>query len=257
VGLVDDFIKTKVWAPSSKTVAIVSSNDPFSLNISKSFQAAITKLGWKTTMFQQFSAPQADWTATLVNIRNKPPGIVFFSDYAAGDEAAFIKQFRQSPTPSLVYQLYAPSIPQYLQLAGNAADGVLWSTTVGILEKDSVADPFTAAFQRKFNASAGFSNAGQDHDAVRVWANAAAQAGDPYDFAKVNERVKATIYRGVCGTMNWPDDYQTVYSYPYYSKDPSLAMPLLTFQIQNGNQVLISPEPYARGSFQLPPWLKK
>ena len=30
----------------------------------------------------------------------------------------------------------------------------------------------------------------------------------------------------------------------------------LTFQIQNGKQVLISPEPYATGSFQLP-WLAR
>jgi branched-chain amino acid transport system substrate-binding protein len=39
--------------------------------------------------------------------------------------------------------------------------------------------------------------------------------------------------------------------------DPSLGMPHLTFQIQNGKQVLISPDPYAIGSFQLPSWLKK
>jgi branched-chain amino acid transport system substrate-binding protein len=32
-------------------------------------------------------------------------------------------------------------------------------------------------------------------------------------------------------------------------------MPHLTFQIQNGKQVLISPEPYATGKFQLPSWL--
>jgi len=94
VGLVDNLIKTKAWAPSSKTMAIVTSNDPYSLNISNAFQAGMQKLGWKSTMFQQFTIPQADWSAVLVNIRSRPPGIVFFSDYAAGDEAAFIKRFR-------------------------------------------------------------------------------------------------------------------------------------------------------------------
>lgn len=253
--LVEDLIKSKKWTPSSKTVAVVSSNDPYSLNIAKTFEAQMTKLGWKSTMFQQFTAPQADWSAVLVNIRNNPPGIVFFSDYAASDEAAFIKQFRQSPTKSLVYQQYAPSIPQYLQLAGSAADGVLWSTVVGILQNDPVADPFQAAFSKKFGTGPGFSNAGDQYDLVHIWAQAAEEAGDPYDFKAVNEVIKNTIYRGVCGTYRWPDDYLTCYPYPDYTKDPSLGMPHLTFQIQNGKQVLVSPSPYNTGSFQLPSWL--
>jgi branched-chain amino acid transport system substrate-binding protein len=257
VGLVQDLLSKKAWTPSAKTMAIVTSNDPYSLNISKTFQAGMEKLGWKSTMFQEFTVPQADWSATLVNIRSKPPGIVFFSDYAAGDEASFIKQFRQSPTQSLVYQQYAPSIPQYLQLAGSAANGVVWSTVVGILQKDPIADPFNAAFQRKFNASPGFSNAGDQYDLVHIWANAAAEAGNPYHFAKINEIVKGTIYRGVCGIYRFPDDYLTCYPYPDYTKDASLGMPHLTFQIQNGQQVLISPDPFATGSFQLPDWLKK
>jgi branched-chain amino acid transport system substrate-binding protein len=213
--------------------------------------------GWKTTMFQQFTAPQADWGAVLVSIRNTPPGIVFFSDYAAGDEASFIKQFRQSPTQSLVYQQYAPSIPQYLQLAGSAADGVLWSTVIGILQQDPVAAPFQAAFQQKFNAPPGFSNAGDQYDLVHLWAQAASAAGDPYDFAAVNKIIKNTVYRGVCGSYRFPDDYLTCYPYPDATKDPSLGIPHLTFQIQNGKQVLVSPEPYSTGSFQLPPWLKR
>ena len=256
-GLVQDLITKKAWTPSSKTMAIVTSNDPYSLNIAKTFQSSMQKLSWTSTMFQQFTAPQADWSATLVKIRSQPPGIVFFSDYAAGDEASFIKQFAQSPTKSLVYQQYAPSIPQYLQLAGSAANGVVWSTVVGILQNDPIADPFNAAFQAKFNASAGFSNAGDQYDLVHLWAQAVAEAGNPYDFAKVNKIVKGTVYRGVCGTYSFPDDYLTCYPYPDHSKDPSLGMAHLTFQIQNGKQVLISPEPYSTGSFQLPAWLTK
>ena len=257
VVLLEHLIATKQWVPSSKTMAIVTSNDPYSLNIANAFQAGMKKIGWKATMFQQFTIPQADWTATLVKIRGNPPGIVFFSDYAAGDEASFIKQFRQGPTQSLVYQQYAPSIPQYLQLAGSAAEGVLWSTVVGILQNDPIAMPFQQAFQAKFNTVPGFSNAGDQYDLVKLWAQAVEQAGDPYDFASVNKIVKNTTYRGVCGTYRFPDSYQTCYPYPDYTKDPSLGMPHLTFQIQNGKQVLISPDPYTTGTYQRPPWLKK
>jgi branched-chain amino acid transport system substrate-binding protein len=255
VVTLQNLIDTKKWVPSSKTMAIVTSNDPYSLNIAKSFQSGMQKIGWKTTLFSQFTVPQADWTATLVKIRGNPPGIIFFSDYAAGDEASFVKQFRQSPTQSLVYQQYAPSIPQYLNLAGSAADGVLWSTVVGILQNDPVATPFQSAFQAKFNTQPGFSNGGDQYDLVKLWAQAVEVVGDPDDFASVNEVVKGTTYRGVCGTYRFPDDYLTCYPYPDYTKDPSLGMPHLTFQIQNGKQVLVSPEPYTTGSYQRPSWL--
>jgi branched-chain amino acid transport system substrate-binding protein len=256
VNTVQDLVHKKLWTPSAKkTVAIVTSNDPYSLSIANGFKSSISKLGWKVTMFQQFTVPQADWTATLVNIRNNPPDIIFFSDYSASDEAAFIKQFSQSPTPSLVYEQYAPSVPAYLDLAGKAANGVLWSTMIGVVAGDPIANKFIAAYQKKFNASPGYGNAGDQYDIVNVWANAAGESGDAYNFPRVNEIIKNTIYRGVCGAYSWPDAYQTVYPYPDYTKDPSVGMPHLTFQIQNGKQVLIGPDPYTTGTFQLPSWI--
>ena len=58
----------------SKTTYIVTSNDPYSLNIAKSFQAAIEKLGWNALGFDQFTVPQANWGGVLVKIRDANPG---------------------------------------------------------------------------------------------------------------------------------------------------------------------------------------
>ena len=71
----------------------------------------------------------------------------------------------QQPTKSLVYQQYAPSIPQYLQLAGDSANGVLWSTVVGILQDDPIAQPFIDTFTGQVRITPpGFSNAGDQYD---------------------------------------------------------------------------------------------
>ena len=253
--LMENLISSGAWTPIAKTMAIITSNDPYSLSIAKSFEATMKAKGWGTTMFQEFTIPQSDYTAELVSIRKTPPGVVFFSDYTPGDEAAFIKQFRQAPTKSLVYQQYAPSVPQYLTLAGSAADGVLWSTVVGVLEGTHVSKSFEKEFHAKFHATPGHSNAGDQFDLVQIWARAVEQAGDPYDFTAVSAIVKTTIYRGVCGTYSWPDDYLTCYPYPTYTRYPTLGMPHLTYQIQNGKQVLISPEPFNIGKYQTPPWL--
>ncbi|MGZ4431107.1 MAG: ABC transporter substrate-binding protein, partial [Gaiellales bacterium] len=160
VSVMDTLTSSGKWTPSKKTAYVVTSNDPYSLNIAKSFQSTITKQGWKVVGFDQFTVPQANWGGVLVKIRDANPGVIVFSDYAAGDEAAFIKQFAQNPTKSLIYQQYAPSIPQYLQLAGSAANGVIWSTVVGILQNDPVAQPFIDKFTAKYGSGPGFSNAG-------------------------------------------------------------------------------------------------
>ena len=154
-------IDAGAWTPSAESVYIVTSNDPYSLAIANAFKAGIEKEGWQTLGFDQFTVPQADWGGVLVKIRDSNPGIVFFSDYAAADEASFIKQFREQPTKSLVYEQYAPSVPEYLDLAGESANGVLWSTVVGVLAGDPIAQRFADAFQAKYNTPPGFSNAGR------------------------------------------------------------------------------------------------
>ena len=256
VAVMSGLIADGSWTPSSKTAYVVTSNDPYSLNIAKSFQTSVEKLGWDVVGFDQFTVPQANWGGELVKIRDKNPGVIVFSDYAAGDEASFMKQFATAPTKSLVYQQYAPSIPQYLQLAGSAANGVIWSTVVGILQDDPISQPFIEKFTAKFGAGPGFSNAGDQYDLMHIWAQAASVVGDPKDFDAVNAYVKGTTYRGVCGSYNFNRSDLSCIAYPDDTDDPSIGMAHLTFQIQDGKQIIISPPPYETGKFQLPSWLQ-
>jgi branched-chain amino acid transport system substrate-binding protein len=256
VGMIDELTTAGALKPKQKTAYVVTSNDPYSLNIANSFRDSVTKVGWDVIGFDEFTAPQANWGGVLVKIRGADPDVIVFSDYLAGDEAAFIKQFAQNPTRSLVYQQYAPSVPQYLELAGPAANGVVWSTTVGILQQDQVAQPFIDSFTKRYGTGPGFSNAGDQFDLVKIWAQAAGTAGDPYAFDKINAGVKATRYRGVCGAYSLDRTGLTCIPYPNEEKDPSMGMAYLTFQIQDGKQVVISPEPYTTGTFKLPSWLQ-
>ncbi len=91
---------------------------------------------------------------------------------------------------------------------------------------------------------------------MHIWAQAVGVAGDPYDFDKVNAYIKATPYRGVCGAYTFNRTGLTCIPYPDDTADPSIGMPHLTFQIQDGQQKIISPEPYTTGKFQVPSWLQ-
>ncbi len=255
VPLMEEWIRSGAWTPSAKTVAIVTSNDPYSISIAKAFQSEVEGIGWSVPIYEEVTAPNADWGPILSKIRANPPGLIYMTDYIPGDLASFAKQFANSTTPSLLYQQYGPSIPEYLELAGDAGYGVIWSTTIGTLP-DKIGEDFLALYQEAYNSKAGLSQAGGQYDMVRLWAQMAAMAGDPYDFAQVNKLLKSVIFRGVSGTVKWISDTELAAApYPDLVNDASLAMPHLTYQIQQGKQVPVSPDPYTQGSFELPPWI--
>ncbi|HEX7246664.1 MAG TPA: ABC transporter substrate-binding protein [Actinomycetota bacterium] len=247
-------IDAGAWEPSSESAAIVTSNDPYSITIAKTVRAGIQELGWEVPVYEQVTAPLTEWGPVLAKIRQNPPGLIFHADYIPGDLASFQQQFRSDPTPSLMYQQYGPSIPEYLELAGEDADGVIWSTVIGTLP-DTIGQAFKDLYSEKYGAEAGLSQAGGQYDLVHVWAQAAAMAGDPDDHELVNANLKRMTYRGVSGTYRYKPGELTAIPYPDDVNDPSLGMPHLTFQIQGQEQVLIDPDPYIQGEFQLPAWL--
>jgi branched-chain amino acid transport system substrate-binding protein len=243
------------FTPRDKTVAIISSNDAYSISIARTFRKGVQDLGWRVVQFDTYTVPQNEWGSVLTRIRKSDPDVVFQSDYFVGDEASFIKQFAQAPTRSLVYQQYAPSVPEYLKLAGSDADGVLWATTTGTLTDDDLGKRFVQLYRDAYDAEPGLANAGNQFDGVKLWAGAAGMASDPLAFDEVGDNIRTMVMRGVNGAYKLGPDQQTNMPYPAHTKDPSLGEPLLTFQIQDGEQVRIGPDPYSKGEFQLPKWM--
>lgn len=254
IQLMQEWIESGVWTPSSNTAAVISSNDSYSISIATVLQEGIRELGWDITLYEEVSVPYADWGPQLAKIRNDPPGLIFITDYLAGDLAAFANQFASAPTNSLLYQQYGPSVPEYLELAGDSANGVVWSTTIGTLP-DQIGKSFRQRYLDEYGSEAGLSQSGAQYDILRLWAQAASRAGDANDFARVCDSVRNSTFRGVVGTYNFEQTELTAIPYPDAVNDPSLGMPHLTYQNQNGEQVLISPAPYTTGNFQLPSWV--
>jgi branched-chain amino acid transport system substrate-binding protein len=187
----------------------------------------------------------------LAKVREAAPDLVANTDWLAPDLAAFTKQFAANPTPSLLYEQFGPSTPEYLDLAGEAANGVLWSTDIGVLP-DEIGTAFRERYDSKYSPKMGFSTAGAIYDQVMSWAAAVGRVGDPDDYPAVVKQIQSGIYRGIVGTSRYFEGDNEGVPYPPETPDPSLGMPLLTFQIQDMQQVVIDPAPYVKGEFQLP-----
>jgi branched-chain amino acid transport system substrate-binding protein len=241
--------------PKSKTIAIVTSSDPYSVSVATNFRKIVEAAGWKVTSYQTVTAPLSEWGPVLAKIRANPPDIVMNTDYYVGDLASFTKQFVTNPTKSLLYEQYGPAVPEYLQLVGNAGNGVVWQTNAGITP-DVIGNTFVQKFEAKYGKKPGVGGPGLLYDQAWIWAHAAAMAGDPKNHAAVVQNIKNNLYRGVLGTYNFEQMNNTVLSYPVQTNDPSLGMGMFMYQIQNQKQVLIDPTPWVEGKLQMPPWMK-
>jgi branched-chain amino acid transport system substrate-binding protein len=251
---VEQLVESGAYDPPAKTVAILGSDDAYGQAIAKAFDAEARKLGWEITSRETTNFGKTiDWGPIFAPIRSDPPALVFSTNAGPQDNITMARQWVRSPMPSLLYQQFAPSTAEYQKAVGDAADGILWATVLGI-QSDEMGDAFRARYEERYNKSAGLSYTGAGYDAVRLWAKAAALAGDPADAEKVAPMIEQTIHRGVTGGMSFPSDH-TVPSYPSQTPDPSLGQGHFIAQIKDGKSDQIFPDPYAVRKFELPPWM--
>lgn len=249
-GLID----SEQWTPANNKVAIVTSDNGYSVSIANLFREGVEAMGWEVAVFEQVITPVSEWGPTLAKIRDAQPAFICNTDYNPADLATFTKGFIADPSPALLYEQYGPSIPEFLELAGEDANGVIWSTVIGVLP-DEAGNAFRERYEAKFGEAPGFSNAGSCYDAVMFYLEAVVKAGDPKDYAAVSDAIRAMNYRGVCGTYVIDPADNTAVPYPDATDDPEKGLPHLYFQIQDGKQMVIGPDPFVQSEFQLPPWL--
>ncbi len=250
------------WQPASDKIAIVSSANEYAGAIANAIQDQAGDYGFSISLLETVPVPTTQWGPTLAKIRAEPPAAIAVTHFLAQDLAQFALQFAQQPTPSLLYMQYGPALPLFREIAGDAADGVLYSILLGTLSDDYAA-AFRAAYHKKSGADSGSLAAGAAYDAVGLWAQCAAVAGAPSaagDKAR-NDRVAAalrrSVYRGVIGALRIDPETQSAFTYPAQIADPTLGTPHQMLQHQPGNPEarLVAPALYANGRFRLPSWV--
>lgn len=253
ITLMGNLQAADLWKPANQKAAVVTSDNLYSQSIAGAFKDGAQKLGWEIAVDEKVATPVANWDSVIGKIRDAQPAMIVNTDFNPADLAAFTKDIAADPPPALLYEQYGPSIPEFLNLAGDAANGVIWSTVIGVLS-DQMGEDWKKRYTDKFGEAPGLSNSGSCFDGVNLYLTAVEQVGSK-DRKKVCDAIRGITYRGVCGAYRFDPADQTAIPYPDVEKDPEKGMPHLFFQIQGGKQVLTSPDPFTTGNFQLPPWL--
>lgn len=255
-GLVD-FLKSvpEDWLANGKTVAIIGGDNGYSEQIYTATRPAMKDVGWEEVSFEVVPYGIADWTPTLTKLRDNPPSVIAMNDGIVGDDSLFIKQFMDLPTKSLIYQVFTPSTPEYFDIVGDLADGVFWSTVIGILP-DGIGNDFRARYRGRWDGDEpSFGAAGPMYDQVHMWAQAVRMAGDPKDSDAVSKALTSLIYRGVAGSYHVKPENLTVPSYPTELNDSSLALPHTFYQIEGREHRCVWPQPYNGRELRKPAWM--
>ncbi len=193
-----------------------------------------------------------DDSTLLDALAGDPPAVVLVIEPDPDVLARFLAAIARRVLPTLVYQLYTPSMPDYLRKAGPAAEGSLWSTVTGTYG-DALGASFTARYRNSYGTSPGRSHAGIAYDEVCMLAAAWSAVSDVRARRLVTSRLRATPHRGVNGSYYFDHPGQHGLSWHHDTPDASLAQAHLVLQVQNGAHRIIWPPTYAEASFVLPP----
>jgi branched-chain amino acid transport system substrate-binding protein len=262
-AFLNNLIAAGTFKPPTKTIFIFEGDIVYSTTISKAAQDAAPDAGWEVVGIEPIAGsagPVTDWTTQIQKAKDSKASVVFNTHWNPADHAALMKQWAADPPDAFLYLQYGASVPEFLEISGDAANGVVWATVLGTMN-DAVGKAFQERYQTKWGGPAGFSNAGTGYDELYMLAHAWGITGDPRNFDAMNAELKRNIYRGVSGGY-WFNSEEANFClcYPVEQPDPGLGNPHLFFQILPDDSgklahTIIQPAPYVQSPYVQQPWL--
>jgi len=246
------------WTPKNNTVDIVRGDTAYNQNIAQATVDAIEASGgaWQVGEIIDITAGTKDWGPVLQKLAANDAGAIMIDHWIGAELASFSQQFAADPVEgSLVYLQYGPSQPEYLDIAGDSAEGFVWGTVIGT----GNTSPEDVAFREAYHAATGTNDVTMGmvypawcYDMVNVLAQAWNNV-DPADFAAVNEFIASNPYAGVTGYIDFSAGATP--SYPNDVSDPSQGVTHYFYQVQDGRHTVIDPIDDAESQFVTAPWM--
>lgn len=249
-----------LWKPANNKVHIVQEQIAYCQAISKAAQESIKKQGeFEVAAVTDIQFPVQDWGPVLQEIKRVGAGMVMIDHWVAAEYAAFCKQYIADPSPNtLVYLQYGPSQPEFLDLAGPAADGFVWSSVLGVYA-DEMGNAFRDKYKKRFPGTMGLTYTGSAYDTLQILKRAWESVGDPGNFKAVSDHVRTNGYRGVCGYHDMNNKYQECVHFPENgyeigTNDLEKGMAQLYVQVQGGEHKIIYPDAIKETALIKAPW---
>lgn len=249
--VLEEMIEAGTLDPGDRSLAIIGSDNPYSMPIYEGLKKAMAEYGWTVTFDDVVPAVEInDWRVILGEIRANPPVVIVNTEASSSNAASFMNQFMEDPTDSLLFIQYAPSVPEFVELTRNNSTGVLYNMLGGPLS--APVSPRTAEIGQKYVDRFGYDSSIYGYivyEMVYLYADILAEVGDPKDYAAINAKLAETDKMMVHGRVKFdPETHLAIQGDGY--------LPIQFYQIWDGERITIYPGEYATGEVKLPPWME-
>jgi len=237
---------------TDRTVAIISSDNPYSKTISEGMKVAFEESGWTITTDELVPfGPVSDWRSILARVRENEPEVVINTDYIPSNAALFTNQFRENPTNSVVFLQYAPLVPEFVELTKENSNGVLYNAIGATLDvpKHPRGQEVAAAYRAEYGVSSGAYGTSL-YEMATIYFEALEEVGNPTDHTAIGQAIGRTKRPVISGFLEF--DPET-----HVARQGNDNVPVTFFQIQDGKGVMIGPEKFKTGDFRRPDWMTR
>jgi branched-chain amino acid transport system substrate-binding protein len=192
-----------------KTLAILCIQNDYSQGLAKSVQSQYEKEGGKVVAFESAPSGNKDFKAQLAKIKGKNPEALYLPNYVA-EIAPILDQANKLGIKAKIYSADSFSNPQIFELAGDLADGVIF-TQAAEQPASNVRKNFEAKYEKQWGEKPdAFSlNAYDGTNIILKAILATAKAGDGVmidrDMLR-DEIAKTKDYDGASGKITFSDN---------------------------------------------------
>ena len=186
----------EVYDYPSKTVAFVTQDLTYNIEISNGFKDLIeADPEWEVVVDEMFPYGALEFGVQLAKIREAKPGVIFFSGINLPESVAFVNQFLEDPTDSLLHIQYAPTIAQFREMLGEDSIGIMWQSIIVANPTYEMAE-FWERHIEKWGAAPGRCLVWSNYDMVMGWAQAVEAVGDEKDYRAISDYIIDTHIPG-------------------------------------------------------------
>jgi len=194
-----------------KRAAILHLNNDYGVAINGIFKNVFAGEAREVIASEAYLESNQDFRSVLSRMRNLNPDVLYIAGYYA-DSATITRQARELGFNVQLLGTTAIEDPKFIELAGNAANGIIYPLATGfdVASSDPQVLRFIDAFKRRFNETPGWVEA-QAYDAVGVICKAVSTLAD----TPTGERLKAALdnlgtYKGVTGDIRFDENGDVV-----------------------------------------------
>jgi branched-chain amino acid transport system substrate-binding protein len=186
-----------------KKVAILHLNNDYGSAITSIFQKTLEAKEGKVVLNEGYLDKATDFRSILTKIAAQKPDAIYVAGYFA-DTARILKQAKELGIQSQFLGTTAIEDPEFLKLAGNTAEGMIYPLATGFdptIIKTPQVEAFVTAFRKKYNTEPGWVEA-HSYDAFML----AYQAANSINGQVTGAGIKAYLdnnpnYEGVTGKI--------------------------------------------------------